>query len=288
MTDTKELLQKIAALRLRLNSSSEPTTPAPDPVRAVAEKVQRGTVHNTLIESSLRAAQASEPAAVAPSLRMTSRGMRLLKKGREILQALRKITDDSAYQEASDADVLGAWHHDATALIEVVLRTAQAFPSSVSAQLRLCDGLDVVIAEAEERLVRLTNKLGQRRQTATQIDVLADLLRSLALKKPIGLAALQAIADGILADATSNAPLRFLSASPNDPARFAAAHSLNVAQVLARLIVGDAQWLPQQQLAVIAALVHDVGMTRVPPEVLLSQGPLAPEQRRLIEKHTTI
>src|SRR6185503_3630834 len=79
-----------------------------------------------------------------------------------------------------------------------------------------------------------------------------------------------------------------LVASPADPSRFAAGHGLTVSQVLARLIVNDAEWQPQAQLAVMAALVHDVGMTRVPAEVLLTEGPLDNDERRLIEKHVTI
>jgi HD-GYP domain-containing protein (c-di-GMP phosphodiesterase class II) len=38
----------------------------------------------------------------------------------------------------------------------------------------------------------------------------------------------------------------------------------------------------------MAALVHDVGMVRVPAEVLLTPGPLGPDERRLVEKHTAI
>src|SRR5207302_2874821 len=89
-------------------------------------------------------------------------------------------------------------------------------------------------------------------------------------------------------EAKAGQPLRFLYASPVDPARFAAAHGLTVAQVLARLLKDDAEWQPQLQLALMAALVHDVGMVRVPAEVLLTPGSLSDDQRRLVEKHTAI
>jgi HD-GYP domain-containing protein (c-di-GMP phosphodiesterase class II) len=58
--------------------------------------------------------------------------------------------------------------------------------------------------------------------------------------------------------------------------------------VLARLLYDDAEWQPQLQLAIMTALVHDVGMVRVPAEVLLTEGPLDSEERRLIEKHTIV
>ena len=69
MTDTKELLQKIAALRMRLNTSAEPSasTGAADPLAAIEDKLQRGAAHNTLIESSLHAAGSSEPAPTMPA-----------------------------------------------------------------------------------------------------------------------------------------------------------------------------------------------------------------------------
>jgi HD-GYP domain-containing protein (c-di-GMP phosphodiesterase class II) len=298
MTDTKELLQKIAALRMRLNTNAEPTG-VWDPLRAIEDKVQRGTVHNALIESSLRSA---EPAPTMPAaLRLTGRGARLLRKGRELLQALRTIAEDAEYQRSDclpsssgkavggeGADALQQLHREGMAMIEVVLRTVQAMPASVSAQLRMCDGLEVVLGEVEERVTLLHGSLAQRTRTSARIDELADYLRRLASLQPVGLAPLQALADAIVEEAKAGQPLRFLHASPIDPSRFAAAHSLTVAQVLARLLLDDAEWQGQLQLAIMAALVHDVGMTRVPPDLLLTQGPLDSDQRRLIEKHTTV
>jgi HD-GYP domain-containing protein (c-di-GMP phosphodiesterase class II) len=63
---------------------------------------------------------------------------------------------------------------------------------------------------------------------------------------------------------------------------------LTVAQVLARLLLNDADWQPQLQLALMAALLHDVGMVRVPAEILVTPGPLNSDQRRLVEKHTAL
>jgi HD-GYP domain-containing protein (c-di-GMP phosphodiesterase class II) len=289
MTDTKELLQRIAALRMRLNIGAEPApaASAQDPLHAVAEKVQRGAVHNTLIESSLRSAEATEPA-LAPTLRMTARGARLLRQGRDALQSLRKIADDPAYREVGATEAIGVWHHQATALIEVVLRTAQAFPSAVSAQLRLCEGLEFMLTEVDKRTTLLCDSLAARKREYASIDELAGNLRHLAVNQAVSLTPMQAVADGIIAEAKAGQPLRFLYAAPTDPARFAAAHGLTVAQVMARVLLDDADWQSGLQLAIIAAMVHDVGMARVPAEVLLTAGPLSNDQRRLIEKHTTV
>ncbi len=84
-------------------------------------------------------------------------------------------------------------------------------------------------------------------------------------------------------EARNGEPLRFLHAGANDPARFAAAHGLTVAQVLARLLLHDPQ--APVQLAVMAALVHDVGMVCVPAELLAKPDVLSDQERRIVEKH---
>ena len=286
MTDTKELLRKIAALRMRLDSE-ESATSTNDPVCAVAEKVQRGNVHNALIESTLHEAQAGKSAS-GPAPRFTARGARLLRQGRDALQTLRTIADDPQYQEAGPNGAVAAWHHQAAALIEIILRTAQAFPPEVGVQLRLCEGLEQLLMEVDRRTTFLNDGLAARKRASAGIDELAGYLRQLAMGQAISLTPMQAIADGIIAQAKAAQPLRFLYAAPADPARFAAAHGLTVAQVMARVLRDDAEWEASLQLAIIAALVHDVGMVRVPPAVLMTGGPLSNDQRRLIEKHTTV
>jgi HD-GYP domain-containing protein (c-di-GMP phosphodiesterase class II) len=284
MTDTKLLLQRIAALRTRLDEGAEATA---DSVGAIEEKVQRGTVHNALIEHSLRVAETNEPVP-ATAMRLTARGVRLLRKGRELLNMLRDIADDAEFQRAEESDAVARLHHEGMAMIDLLLRTVQAFPPAVSVQLRMCDGLDVVLAEVEKRIAVLHSRLAHRMRESARIDELANYLRALAADHPVGLTPLLALATAVLDEARAGQPLRFLYASPTDPARFAAAHGLTVAQVLARLLLDDHEWAPQLQQALMAALVHDVGMVRVPAEALLTPGPLGPDERRLVEKHTAI
>jgi HD-GYP domain-containing protein (c-di-GMP phosphodiesterase class II) len=281
MMDTKLLLQKIAALRTRLDADVAPHT--------FEQKVQQSATHNRLLETALNPADSGETVAPDPgTLRLSARGARLLRKGRESLASLRSIADNSTFQDVPHGDALEAQHREGIAMLEVILRTVQAFPASMSVQLRLCDGLEVILSEVDQRLAYLHAGLAQRKHVNARIDTLADYLRSLAAMQAVGLTPLQALADSVIAQAQAGEPLAFLSASPADPARFAAAHSLTVAQVLARLLHDDAEWQPQLQLAIMTALVHDVGMVRVPAEVLLTEGPLDSEERRLIEKHTIV
>jgi HD-GYP domain-containing protein (c-di-GMP phosphodiesterase class II) len=288
MTDTKELLQRIAALRQRLTQGEPASVPRDvkdNPARSLEAQVQRGARHNTLLDSAIRTA---EPATPVPAVRLTARGARVLRQGRELLQALRKISEHAEFQAAEAGDSALELHREATAMLETLLRTAQMFPPTVSLQLRLCDGLEVILSEIEKRLGHLCSILAARQQTTFRINALADFLRALAAEQPVGLTPLQTWADAIIAEAHAGAPLQFLQASATDTARHAAAHCLNVAQVLARILKDDADWQPQLQLAVMAALVHDVGMVCVPAELLLTQGPLDGDERRLIEKHTTV
>jgi len=79
--------------------------------------------------------------------------------------------------------------------------------------------------------------------------------------------------------------LRFLHAGPDEPAHFVAAHSLTVAQVMARLSWHDSEFRGQPVQPVVAALLHDVGMFSVPVDILAQPVPLSDEQRRIVESH---
>lgn len=161
----------------------------------------------------------------------------------------------------------------------------QAFPAAASEQLPLCDGLDGVLAAVEERVGALTAGLAHRRRETGQVDYLAEILRRLATGQLVAPPPLQALADTVVQEARAGEPLRFLHAPPQDPARFAAAHGLTVAQVLGRLLLQDADPHTPIQLAVMAALVHDVGMACLPAELLAKPGPLTDDERRQVEKH---
>src|SRR5205085_474649 len=101
----------------------------------------------------------------------------------------------------------------------------------------------------------------------------------------VSLDAFAALADEVLAEAEGGGPLRFLEGDPRRPARFVACHSLTVARVVARVIRHDPELRPRAHDAVLAALVHDVGMLRVPAAILAHPGPLDDDQRRRVEAH---
>src|SRR5262249_52883178 len=127
----------------------------------------------------------------------------------------------------------------------------------------------------------------KRRHEADQLETLADLLSRLVNGQTVSVQDFIALATELMAEADET-PLRFIDAVPSDPARFIAAHSLTVAQVMARIVVADAELKTRPMEPVLAGLVHDVGMLRVPAEILLKSGKLDEGERRAIERHTLI
>lgn len=293
MSETKELLQKIAALRLRLDQAqgSAPDANAPaasssdlsrDPALVLQEKVHRGGWHNTLLDSALRGAEGGD----RPTLptRLTQRAARLVQRSRDLLQQLRALAEDSILPKDSQ-DPLVELHRSTTGMIDAVIRSVQAFPPSSSAQLRLSEGLESVLDVVEERLEIIKAGMRHRSVQTGQIDRLADTLRRIAAGQMVSVMALEQIAEEVRDEARQGLPLRFTPQPTDDPARAAAAHGLTVAHVLARLVQDDADWQGRDREGLVAALVHDVGMAVLPAELIMHSGSLTEEQRRLVERH---
>ena len=288
MTDTKEILKKIAALRLRLDQAK--TTGRQSTVHEVQpavleEMVVTGTRHSSLLDGTLRQIS-NETTSVMPA-RLTARGARLLKRGRDLLHQLREMLEDPLLRAADD-DPLTELHVEIASMLDVLLRTVQAFPPSAGAQLRLCEGLEAAQEVIEERLGVLNAGLTHRRRETGLLDQLADLFRKLGAGQNINPQGILLIVEELRKDIQTNQPVRFLYAAPEDPARFVAAHSLTAAQVLGRYLQHDPDWRERLEEALFATLLHDVGMLRVPAEVLASRGPLTDEQRRLVERHPNV
>jgi len=297
MTDTKEILKRIAALRLRLDQAqgqghTATASPAPtqgkeeDRTSVLEEKVRTGTWHNVLLDGTLRQISGETTAPLLPP-KLTARGSRVLKRGRELLGQLREMLEDPLLR-ADNHDPLTLLHVESASMLDVLLRTVQAFPPSAGAQLRLCEGLEAAQRLIEERMTVLNAGLTHRRREIGRLDGLADIFRKLAAGQTVNPQSILTMAEEIAAEARSNEPLRFLAAEAEDPPRFVAAHSITVAQVMARLLHGDPEWANRLEEALFATLLHDVGMVRVPAAILANPGPLTDEQRRLVERHPNV
>ena len=158
MMDTKELLKRISALRQRLDQAREsagpatatlvpPDAPANDPVQALAHKVEAGSWETILLNDTMKQlAEVPRPdndQESLPSL-LTSRGIRLLKRGRELLHELRELAEDPALPSRTgaveDQEPICLLHRELAAVTDVVVRTVQVFPSAPSARCAFVKG----------------------------------------------------------------------------------------------------------------------------------------------------
>jgi hypothetical protein len=170
-------------------------------------------------------------------------------------------------------------------MTDSALRTIPLLPDTATAQLHLSEGLEAVLDVVAARLQTLTAGLQRQREEAGRVGQLAALLTALEAGQAPGPQPFLKLAEEVVADARECGPLRFLEADPGQPVRFVAAHSLTVARVLARVVRHDPDLRARPVEAVLAALLHDAGMLRVPPAVLAHPGPLDGEQRRSLEAH---
>lgn len=280
MSDTQALLSKIAALRQRLEQAQGL---AHEATSAVSALVADGAAHDAEVDLSLRQLGDAPPPATMPT-RLTARARRIVERGRDLLSRLRALGQGLP----AGPDPLGRLYRDSVAMTDATLRMVQTFPDAPSVQLRLCEGLEVILDVVAQRLATLGRAVGQRLHEEEQIGALTELLVALAAGQPPEARAFTALAEAVVAEAQDAAPLRFLHAPATSPARFVACHSLSVARVIARVARLDPELRHRPVEPVLAALVHDVGMLHVPPEMLARTGPLSDGERRQIEAHARL
>lgn len=292
MTETQEILRNIAALRARLDrahglmqeadgGANEGEVPT---LKGAEVKVNKSAREGWLIDSAMRPLSA-EGDTLPP--RLTARAMRLLHQGRHLLQGLRKLVEDPAVAKA-EASPQGRLHRETAAMLEAVLRTVQSFPPSPSGQLRLCEGLEAVLEVVAERVSVLRCACLNHQKRQGRVDLLARLFRKLTTGQAIRNREWHVLTEEFWKEARQNERLRFYRAGTDDPFRFAAAHGMNVAQVLARLLIHEPEWQGHLHDCLLAALVHDIGMVYLPADVLALPAPWGEEQRRRLERHPVL
>jgi hypothetical protein len=304
-SETQVLLTKISALRQRLEQAQGLATEAGSAVAALAgdqatgrlrnleRQVASGFEHNAWLDGALR--QLEDTAGPPPESRsmpaqLTVRARRILERSRELLGQVRSLADEVEGPAATGGagDPALVLYRETAAMIDSTLRMVQAFPDSATAQLRLCEGLEAILQVVAQRVQLLTATLQRRRRERARIDTLAELLTGLYEGRALDLKPYAVLAEEVLAEAQDSAPLRFLHAGAEVPARFIACHSLTAAQVVARLVRHEPELRGRPIEPVLAALVHDAGMLGVPAEVLSAPGPLGDPERRLVEGHVRI
>jgi len=309
VNDTRALLNRIADFRKRLGSMPR-LIPSPEAARQAEEKPpmpeepaagpEPESRTQAILEYSVRQLSVSsedEPPA------LSERAQRLLRDAQGLVARLKSLVDEPLLagpttSEANEiADPLSVHFRETAALTEAAVRYAMTFPESEIEQRRLCEGLEGIIDAARRRFDLLASALERRRRDEDRIDVLARFLVAITLGEgPLDPGPVIRLADALLEEEPGR-PLRFLSAHPSTtqaylggsdypaPARFIAAHSLNVACVLARLVACDPEWKEQARQIVVAGLLHDVGMMVMDAELLSQPDAFDARQRHEIEAH---
>ena len=299
MSETRVLLGKITALRQRLEQAqglaSEARSAAaqllaerPSPLEAEAAA---GTLHDLQVDHVVRALTGEAMPQPRP---LTARARHALERGRDLLARLRSLADAFALDgETPPADVvllergepLTVLYRETAAMTDAALRMMLQLPEATSAQLRLCEGLEAVLGVVASRLQTLSAGVARHRQLTGQVARLARALAALAAGEAIDVKPFAALAEELLTEADDHGPLRLLEGDVGRPAHFVACHGLNVARVVARVVRHEPELRSRPLEAILAALLHDVGMLRVPPEVIARPGPLDDDGWRAVESH---
>jgi HD-GYP domain-containing protein (c-di-GMP phosphodiesterase class II) len=304
MSDTRALLARITDLRRKLASAqgllleagaTATAAQAAPPGTDLAEKLERDVIAGgrvqQLLEGSLRqiAGAIKGEDTVRPT-QLTARARRLLERAKDLVGRLKSLATAPVLPANDPDDPLVRGIRAAGAVTESAVKLVQAFPEAPGVQLRLCEGVEGVLASAADRVGVLTAAVAHRQRRAERIDTLAHLLTGLHAGRSQSLDAFTAVAESIVADARQGIPVDFLEAGPPRAeagwvARYVAAHGLTVAQVVARLVKSEPELNRHPTGPILAALLHDVGLLALPPEMLAASGKLDDGQRRKLEGH---
>lgn len=309
MSETRVLLGKIQALRQRLEQAQGLANEARTAAAALVDESNSGSrrlvAFERLVEESdehdhqldgivrpMTARFRHDEAAALPR-QLTTRARRALERGRELLLHLRQLADSFEQTEESDSspplftrrDPLTKLYRETIALSDTALRMIPMFPETTSAQLKLCEGLEAILNVVAARQQTLSAGVARQRRELASATRLADLLTALDQGETIDKQPFLELAEEVLNDAQECGPLRFLEGDPNNPAHLAACHGLTTARVAGRIVRHDPELRGRPLDVLLAALIHDVGMLRIPPEILAYPEPFDDNQRRIIESH---
>jgi HD-GYP domain-containing protein (c-di-GMP phosphodiesterase class II) len=308
MTETQELLSKIAALRQRLDQARGLASEADSAVLKLLggdgatlldlrRRVDAGSAHDANLDTVLKPVEGGTDAVTLPR-QFTARARMLLERGKDLLARLRGLDEIlSPDVPESRTDTRAVVYRQTVALTTTALRSLAFLPDTATAQLPLCEGPSAILDVVAARLRTLEASVQLEDTDRQRVERLAHALQRVEQGREENLEPFISLASELLTQAEECLPLSLLEEDPSASvfgfdtsigpvAEFVATHGLNVASVVARV----ARYLPafRQRVIepVIVALLLDVGVLRVPASVLATPAPLPDEVRRVIERHT--
>ncbi|GEM_PF-5675077 len=228
--------------------------------------------------------------AVAPGrdTTATSAGDRVLRRFRDNYHTLSHLARDPLVWCIEEGVVLSDLR-EALWLTESALMQLEASGKNRTESLDPPESVLSIANIVEQRVDRLFDRMEQLTTLRQCMFRMSAILADVPHAAPPRLDALDSIAETIVDLARREPDLATLLCieSADRPTRIAA-HVVNVAGVSARLALGVPAWRDECALAVTAALLQDLGMMRVPSEVLDSPDPLTAPQRTLIQQHPAV
>lgn len=238
MTDARALLNRITAFRERLEEMP----------RLLPDK----DVHPVPNVASKEIA-AVEAKAASPDLPVDlgTRVRKCLDDARSLIAGLNELGQCVSVRES---EVLRGHHADTASLLDGSVRMLRHYPEDAEARWNWNTSLEVALRSVRQRLRELKLVADREERDRARIDRLAEMLRKLHVGEKLDREAFDTFALEVAADFKSG-PMLWSggTADRSNLVRSVAAHSLDVARIVARLAPAP----------VPAALLCDVGMPAV-------------------------
>lgn len=211
---------------------------------------------------------------------------RWLVECRQCLQTL-KALGETLNGSLLDEPRLLASYQLSVSMAECLLRGLQALPESALEQNRIAQGLGGWVFWLKTQVSAIHSWVQQSQRVSEQVQTLAYAIQSLCQRRPVLSRTLLTMADELAHGDWRNRPLQLLT--PRLPGeQWAAIHGWNTAQLVARIVHRHRELRRQASTVILAALLHDVGMATISPEILEHNGPLSDSQRQEVEAHVGI
>ncbi|MFL5327882.1 MAG: HD-GYP domain-containing protein [Gemmataceae bacterium] len=290
MNDTRALLNRIAAVRDRLGHAHEILHEAETPPTSAKRTIVYTAKAQRLVDESLQQVAKPQRRAKSKPVQLTNRVRACAERCRDVIDCLRQL------QPSDDESAIAAAHRRCIAMTHSAVRLIQNCPESTSEQIRLGGALEALLDSLDEHLARLSEAVVTDRCNEQFIERLSHAYAVLGGGDMFALDLFLELASAIEQDARAGKPLKILLPGPISVAtdaevgrawqlRLLATHALNTAQVAARIVRNFPGSSDQGVPAIIAALLHDVGLVVTPFALLAQPGRITGEQMREIEAH---
>lgn len=165
-----------------------------------------------------------------------------------------------------------------------------AATAGVAAPAEVPVDMDAIKADLAEKRGDLLNLASVKQALSSETYAQAEEILSAfyGQERPQGAKAfrdLEELASVIVSEVTSKAVAAYKEPSAEDVNDYLARHSVHVAVLIILTMRGEARDVSALQKIALAALVHNVGMTLVPRDVVAKRGPLTREEFAIVKHH---